>query len=419
MVQSLCLMASHGYPPGLVLHPQLGLPSTNMKGYRISFPSPVAKVDLIRYQSPYLKQSPCGELRKGQNEWFDYNEVINVDLSVQSPVLMDEQANCSNAVLFGFGIVEQCTKRDEIINILMSETAEAGIDGANLSLLPDLMKLQLAGIGESHQPLSSLIYPTNKFIIQKPLLPLVQDSALSSKITVHPDGRITFMGTAIQLKDLPSEVAESYLSKRSGKGEKQSMLVPHFSWVNINELERSHSSTLKNQSSLAAPLKSPEKVKVKPGPRKNKKIGRDRDLHKNYSHACETLLSLMVDKKQRGKTAIISLKKSGPELTDLLTQFSAGIAGTGLAVLLSVMCNLACGRSTFCASSLFNTGFGLGLVWLSGAVNKLRVTIVSISKNAGKLGLKEEKMMQKLDKSITDIYYTAATLLALVVLRLA
>jgi len=127
----------------------------------------------------------------------------------------------------------------------------------------------------------------------------------------------------------------------------------------------------------------------------------------------------MVDKKQRRKTAILSLKKSGPELPELLTQFSAGIAGTGLAVLLSVMCNLACGRATFCAYSLFNTGFGFGLVWLSGAVNKLRATIVNISKNAGKLGLKEEEMLQKLDRSIRDIYYTAAALLAVVVLRLA
>lgn len=139
-------------------------------------------------------------------------------------------ANCSNAVLFGFGIVEQCTKRDKIINLLMSETAEAGIDGANLSLLSKLMKLQLPGTSESQQPLSSLIYPTNKFIIQKPLLHFVQASALSSKITVHPDGQITFMGTAIELKDLVSVVAESYLSKNTQKGEKQFMLVPHFNW---------------------------------------------------------------------------------------------------------------------------------------------------------------------------------------------
>jgi len=158
---------------------------------------------------------------------------------------------------------------------------------------------------------------------------------------------------------------------------------------------------------------------VKPSPIKKKKVGRDMDQYKNYSYACETLLSLMVDKKQRGRTAILSLKKSSSELFDLLTQFAAGIAGTGLAFLLSVMGNIACGRATFCASNFFNTGFGLGLVCLSGAVNKLRVTILSISKNTGKLGLKEEKMMQKLDESIRDIYYTAAALLAVVMLRFA
>ncbi|KAG5072335.1 hypothetical protein AAZX31_03G132900 [Glycine max] len=420
MVQSLCLMASHGYPPGLVLHPQvLGLPCSTMKGYQTFFPSPVAKADLIRYQSPCLDPSPCEESTKSQNEWFDYKKFVNVDFSVERPMLINDQANCSNAVLFGFGIVEQCSKHDEILKVLMSETAEAGIDGGNLSLLSDLMKLQLSGIDETQQPSSSLIYPTGKFNIPKHFLYFVQDSALSSKITVHPDGQMTFMGTAIELKDLLSVVAESCLSKWSRRDEKQSMLVPHFSWVNINELERSHSSTLKNQSTLTAPLKSPEKVKLKPSPKKTKKVGRERDLYKNSSHACETLLSLMVDKKRCRKTAILSLKKSSPELPELLTQFSAGIAGTGLAVLLSVMCNLACGRATFCTSSLFNTGFGLGLVWLSGVVNKLRATIVNISKNAGKLGLKEEEMMQKLDKSIRDIYYTAAALLAVVVLRLA
>lgn len=57
----------------------------------MSFPSPVAKVDLIRYESPYLKQSSGGESRKFQNEWVDYNEVINVDFSVQRPVLTDEK----------------------------------------------------------------------------------------------------------------------------------------------------------------------------------------------------------------------------------------------------------------------------------------------------------------------------------------
>ncbi|XP_027349973.1 uncharacterized protein LOC113861385 isoform X2 [Abrus precatorius] len=426
MVQSLCLMASHGYPPGLVLQQELSLAGSNMKGCSTLLPSTATKPDLIRYQVPCLKPSPHGESRKFPSECFDYNKFVNVDFSAQNAVLTDEQANCSNAVLFGFGIVEKCTKHDKILKFLMSETAEAGRDGANLSLLSNLMKLQSSGIGESQQSLSSLIYPHSNFNIRKPLLYLVQDSALSSKITVHPDGQITFMGSGIELKDLLTVVAESYLSQRSHRGEKRSMLVPHFSRFHMDRVDigeaksRSHFSTLKDQSMLTAPLRSPEKVKLKPPPRKNKKVGRERDLFKkNSSHACETLLSLMVNKKQCPKTAIISLKKSGPKLPELLTQFSACIAGTGLAVLLSVMCNIACGRVPFCASNLFNTGFGFGLVWLSWAVNKLRATVVSISKNAGKLGLKEEKMMQKLDKSLRDIYYSAAALLAVVVLRFA
>jgi hypothetical protein len=219
------------------------------------------------------------------------------------------------------------------------------------------------------------------------------------------------------MKDLLSVVAESYLSKSLHKGEKHSMLVPHFSRVNINEAERlKHSSTVKQ--TLTAPLRSPKKVKIKTSQKKNKKIDRERDLYKNYSYACESLLSLMVNKKKRRKTIIPSLKKSGPELPELLTQISAGIAGTGLAVLLSVICKLACGRLILSASSLFNTGLGFGLVWLSCSVSKLRTTIVSISKHAAKLGLKEEEMIQKLDKRIKDIYFGSAALLAVAVLSI-
>lgn len=168
-------------------------------------------------------------------------------------------------------------------------------------------------------------------------------------------------------------------------------------------------------------LKSPEKVKVKPSQKKSKKVARERDLFKkNYLHACESLLSLMVDKRQHRKTAILSLKKSGPVLPELLTQFSVGIAGTGLAVLLSVIYKLACGRGIpFCASKLLNTGFGVGLVWLSWAVNKLRDTIVGINKNAGKPRLKDEEIIRKVDKSLREIYFRSAALLAVAVLRLA
>ena len=168
-------------------------------------------------------------------------------------------------------------------------------------------------------------------------------------------------------------------------------------------------------------LNSPKKLKVKPSQKKknSRKVGRERDLYKkNYFHACECLLSLMAHKRYHGKTAILSLKKSGPELPELLTQFSVGIAGTGLAVLFNVICKVACGRVPFCASKLSSTGVGFGLVWLSWAVNKLRDTIVYISKNSSKLGLKEEEMVRQVDKSMHEIYFRAAALMAVAVLKL-
>lgn len=168
-------------------------------------------------------------------------------------------------------------------------------------------------------------------------------------------------------------------------------------------------------------LNSPEKLKVKPSQKKknSRKVGRERDLYKkNYFHACECLLSLMAHERYHGKTAILSLKKSGPELPELLTQFSVGIAGTGLAVLFNVICKVSCGRVPFCASKLFSTGIGFGLVWLSWAVNQLRYTIVYISKNANKLSLKEEEMVRQVDKSMHEIYFRAAALMAVAVLKL-
>lgn len=126
----------------------------------------------------------------------------------------------------------------------------------------------------------------------------------------------------------------------------------------------------------------------------------------------------MFNKQRHGRRAIQSLKNSGRELPELLTQFSAGIAGTGLVVLFSVMCKVACGRVPFCPSKLLNTGFGLGLVWLSCAVNKLRDTIMCISKKAGKIGLKEDEMIRRVDKSVNDILFRAATLMTVAILRI-
>lgn len=150
-------------------------------------------------------------------------------------------------VPFGFGI-EQCTEHDKALQFSMSESTEAGIGGVHISLLSNLMNLQLSGIDEPQKPLTPLI-PKFKFFIPKLLLDIFQDSVFSSKITVDSDGQVTFMGTAIEMKDLLSLVADSYFSEHVRKGEKQSMLVPQFSRYKYVELLKSQLITLNSNCS--------------------------------------------------------------------------------------------------------------------------------------------------------------------------
>ncbi|CAN1855316.1 hypothetical protein LINPERHAP1_LOCUS41657 [Linum perenne] len=234
---------------------------------------------------------------------------------------------------------------------------------------------------------------------------------------------VDFLGDMVRkIKDIIPTVAEFYRANSSTSWRKHSSLIPQFSWMHI--LKDGFSSSNLIVLSIPFTFSNPQKVELKPSLKKKKtskkKGSIERDLYKrNYSHACESLLSLMMNKRHSGKTAILSLKKSAPELRELLTQFSASIAGTGIAVIFSVACKVLA-SGTVPSSKLLNTGLGLGLVWLSWAVNELRDTIVRVSRNPSK-GLKdeEEAVVATVNRSLKDVYFRAATLLAVAVLRVA
>lgn len=111
----------------------------------------------------------------------------------------------------------------------------------------------------------------------------------------------------------------------------------------------------------------------------------------------------------------------GPEIAHILTSFSIGIAGTGLAVLLSVACKMTGPgmRVPLSTTRVFNTGFGLGLFWLSWAVNGLRDAIVQVIRGSNKLKIKDEEMALKVERSMRDVLVRAGTLVALAALRFA
>ncbi|TYG39315.1 hypothetical protein ES288_D12G006600v1 [Gossypium darwinii] len=423
----LCLMVSHGYPRGLgpVLHQEPGF-SRMVKEFGSVFPGQLVKQDMVQIGSFDLRcnQFHFQEQPKPVTALCETKLIIDADPTAQNPVVIDKPDAYLDTARFSFRIAEKCTRHEKILKFLMSGSNELENGELDLSLLSDLMGLQPLMFGVHQQPYaSSLMYPSSKIDYQVPLPDFLGEMIHYSKITVNPDGQVVLTATGTEMKDILSIVAEFYLSSNSTKSRNQFSLVPYFDRKRITKA-RTGTNLSSPQSEVAsiAPMKSPEKIKQKPSPKKNasRKLASERDLYKkNYFHACECLLSLIVDKRRHGRTAILSLKKSGPELPQLLSQFSAGIAGTGLAVLLSVIWKVACWRVPFCTPKLFSASIGFGLVWISWAVNQLRDTVVQISKNTSKSGLKEEEMVERVEKSVNQIYFRAATLMAIAVLRFA
>ncbi|KAL8092845.1 uncharacterized protein LOC141689145 isoform X2 [Apium graveolens] len=363
------------------------------------------------------KQPTSGSLKSNQN-----------DSSIGRNVPSDIKDTHPDSILFSIGIAKQCTRQKEILEFLRYVSSEVEIGGLDISLLADLMGLKVTADEISRHPLApkyelhfqdavcqpTLLFPSSEICSEKPLMDMVGDLDYNSELMVYFDSQVA-SGSWIETKDIHSIIAEPNLSNNSMKWRSQSMLVPHFEWSKSREAIQ---GSLNVKTTNAVPLRSPRKTRLRSLPKKksNQKAAQKRDLQrKSYFHAVETLLSIIFDNRRHAKTAILKLKRLSPELTLLLTQFSATIAGTGIALIFSVLYKATSGKVPFCTSRLLNTGLGLGLVWLSWAVNRMRDTISHISRNSRKLA--EEDMLRNLDRSVKQVYYRAATLMVLIVIR--
>ncbi|KAM7254147.1 hypothetical protein ACFE04_031829 [Oxalis oulophora] len=422
MMMKLCLMASHGYPPctttssissnpGFVLHQEHDISRVIKDFHQPFISSHAVRQDLMRSASLNIGATQVEEPWKSTSGLPNSDQLISIDDAIRKPLFFDTQDPRLDSLFFGHGIAENYTRHENISQFLMSAgSSELDEDAVDLSVLSDLMQSQASAFDVHQQPIaSSLVFPNTESLDGKPFVDFLGEMALDSKLKYHPDGRVLFTGSKTEMKDFLSVVAEFYLTKNSNTCRKQEMVVPYFGWKRPAKIE----------AATVAPLKSNEKTK-KLRKKKIYKAGKESDIYKrNNFHACESLLSLMLNKGQDRKTAVLSLKKSGPEVPQLLNQFSATIAGTGLAVIFSIICKLAFGRVTFTSSRVLSTGMGVVLVWLSWAVNKLRDTIVHISKNASKMSLKDDEMMYQVDRSVKSIYLGGAALMAVIVLRIA
>ena len=158
---------------------------------------------------------------------------------------------------------------------------------------------------------------------------------------------------------------------------------------------------------------SPGKSKTVQKKKQNKNRNSER-LSKNYFYACDCLFNTYLDQTGNRMT-ILSLKESGPVLTQLLSQLSAGIVGTGLAVLISVACKAMNGNiAPLTSAKLLNVTFGFGLFWLSSAVNSLRDTIYRFSKRSARAKRPNEEAaaaVENVRRSMNEILFRFVALM--------
>lgn len=385
--------------------------------------------------SLYLKTDQFVAPVKLDSGFPQSSRTVMADSLFSKLVPLDSLGNFGSPVQFSLGIAEKCTRHEKVSKFL--STAANGMEKLDLSDLSDLVDFQvtitdmqrnqatsssLQSQGSRGKTKPSFFYPAGILDCQEQLVEFLDQRLPNPSISINSDGKISFEGSITEMKDLLSVLEEFYLPRWS----KPTMLVPQFEWASAIETQISaNHAALQLESLRFAPLKSPEKVKVKQPPRRKSKKRSSREpanlYEKNYSRACETFLSVMMDRNRSGKSVIRSLKKSGAELPHLLNQFSTTIAGTGLAIIFSILCKVACGRaSLYSTSKVLTASIGIGMFWMSWAVNKLNKTVLHIKKSPAKLGFEEEKeMARRVDQSINDIFFSAATVTAMAMLKLA
>ncbi|KAJ6802759.1 uncharacterized protein M6B38_191410 [Iris pallida] len=368
------------------------------------------------------------------------NQLYMGDPMIKEHVLIDMQEARPEAMLFSYGVAEHCTRHKKILEFLKSGSSIP--EDKDISFISDLMGFHTISMDMSTQPHvpmdakfslydvgmddpEQFLHPQRQVYASKSLLEFVGNLAGTSTITVHPNSNVLFSGNGSEMKDILSIVEEFNLSKKLSSGNKKAMVVPYFTWRRGGYAQtNTKESFSKLKRPTDAPSKSSGRSKLKTVPKKkqNRKSDRERGMYsKNYFHACESLLDVYLDKKG-DSMVILSLKNSGPELTEVLHQLSAGIAGTGLAVLFSVACESVNGRALSLSSAkLLNISFGFGLFWLSWAVNRLQDTISNFSKksNRGRRPNGEvTTITREVEKSINDVLFRAAALMAVALLRL-
>ncbi|VFQ59655.1 unnamed protein product [Cuscuta campestris] len=419
-----CVMASRGFSPWLLLpqHLEQGTARLLFKEHVPFIPRDGTNLEMLKSSSANLKLQQKEDIWKPMSALLNAKKIMQMNAHTSRPLLVDAQDEShSGSVIFSFCVDDQCINYEQICRYIVSGSTEI-LDPQAIAIgVPQWQTASCLA-----KPQSAFIYPSSSSSLHIPPSDVV--GVFDQRINPLSFGQLSRQLSRSDMNHILSTMSEHYQFKNwnAANSRKQPMLVPYFDRRMTREAKVKSSAqepeSVKSVASLTSPEKSKDKKSLKTKRNKKQQM-KERDLYRNNTlHAFETLLSILVDKQRRGTTiltSLMTLKKSGNDLPRLLTRLSAAIAGTALSVFLSSACKVAAGRGVAmsASSAVFNTGLGMGLVWLSWGVNSLRDTVISITKSSSKLGMREGELLGKLDKDVKQIYLRAVALMAVAVLR--
>ncbi|XP_020254488.1 uncharacterized protein LOC109831553 isoform X2 [Asparagus officinalis] len=414
----LSLMGSASFRPGifhqfqiLIRHPPKAFSPGNGKRQNI------LNSGSICMETPHFEDSWKISSLSPDNHLLRRKPVINRSM------LTDMQDACPESMLFSSGVAEQCTRHEKIQKFLASSSNITDGNCLNNTLLYEMGFQPVAiDMDDEFSPckietddLQKIIHHRKLYVPQSVFYSVgnLYDTSFS---TEHPNGHVLFTGNAAEMKDLLSTVTD--VPQGLSNGSRKAMVVPYFTRKRGG---RARSNTQPpssvSETQTVGPSKSSGKSKS-PQKKKQSKTPEAERFTKNYFYACDCLFNIYLD-NSASRTSFLSLKDSGPELAQLLYRFSAGIAGTGLAVLFTVSYKAMNGNmAPLTSSKLFSVGFGLALLWLSSAVTRLREIIYDISRRSarGKKPNEEMVLVENIRTSLNEIFFRFMVVIAVGIL---
>ncbi|XP_057841313.2 uncharacterized protein LOC131051005 isoform X3 [Cryptomeria japonica] len=379
------------------------------------------------------------------------------------PVLVDNQETSNDLVAFMFRMAQQPLQYEKIIQFLISGSNRRLDEMMDISLISDLMGIQCLAVKDNECcfPSNILLYGyeniapdefrkdmmkfrdcfqthqklrgySRKYTQYKESIPQFLQSSVAVMGQVEPEAHVLlFPSTKNKKQDSVAHVSEN-LANNQIKLDKQFAFVPHFenSLLDIPSIKYEEKSpenlygTTKfdeqkvplsgTMQKVKSSVSSPAKLKPKRHARKkNKKlVKQQRDIfQKSQFQHYEYMLSMLFN-NDSAKSSVLQLKKiNQKEFTMLLNQISVGLTGSGLGITLFVASRMLV-VNAFDSRRLMNIMFGIGLLWLSAGVQNLREVVLSITRLSDKFKPKERKIVSRLKRELTSVFFKAFTLIA-------